>query len=243
MSSSNSSASYYFQQQQQQQQHAEADLEASSGTHNTGNSSTMSMCCYSAQSTSAVASATANDPPSANSSMLLPDMEDSSSNIQMTSNRSSRAGSMMSVVGASQHRLSQSQMSQSQITPPDLLTEAGVADSYHSMAELEQPPSSDDSQEQQRPIMASLGQFFREFNTEFKELVAELMEYSKAKTWKKKVMAVVLCVSSLLVFYDLFFGSIILQQLEHFILWMTRHSSLAVLAFVGIFVISTRKYY
>lgn len=81
----------------------------------------------------------------------------------------------------------------------------------------------------------------QEFFAECKELLMDLIEYGRAKTWKKKLMAVALCLSSLLVFYDLLFGGYIVQWLRAFILWMAEHSMGAVFAFIGIFVISTRE--
>jgi hypothetical protein len=83
---------------------------------------------------------------------------------------------------------------------------------------------------------------FQEFTQELSELIQDLMEYTKAKTWKKKVMAVVLCLSSVLVFYDLIFGHLIIEWLHRFILWMSLHSIEAVFAFLAIFVVATCKY-
>ena len=92
-------------------------------------------------------------------------------------------------------------------------------------------------------VTTSLRPFFRELWVELKELTAELIEYGKTKTWKKKLLTVVVSVASLVVFYDLLFGDIIVDSIEHFVLWMAKHSTLAVLAFVCIFVISTRKWW
>jgi hypothetical protein len=82
---------------------------------------------------------------------------------------------------------------------------------------------------------------FQEFSKELSELVHDLLEYSKAKTWKKKCMALTLCLSSVLVFYDLLFGEYIVHFLQIFILWMSVHSIEAVFAFVGTFVVATCK--
>jgi len=81
----------------------------------------------------------------------------------------------------------------------------------------------------------------KEFTTELKSLLVDIIEYSKAKTWKKKLLTVVLFVISTLVFYDLFFGrqDYIVSWLHSFVVWMTTHHALAVFAFVGIFVVST----
>lgn len=80
---------------------------------------------------------------------------------------------------------------------------------------------------------------FQEFSKELSELVQDLLDYSKAKTWKKKCMAVVLALLSVLVFYDLLFGKYIIGWLHTFILWMSVHSIEAVFAFIGIFVVAT----
>lgn len=81
----------------------------------------------------------------------------------------------------------------------------------------------------------------KEFTTELKYLFADLVEYGKAKTWKKKILTVLLCVVSMVVFYDLLFGrqDYIITWLHSFIVWMTTHHAAAVFAFVGIFVLST----
>jgi hypothetical protein len=83
---------------------------------------------------------------------------------------------------------------------------------------------------------------YQDFLDELSELVKDLLEYSKAKTWKKKCMALILCLSSVLVFYDLLFGEYIVQFLKFFILWMSVHSIEAVFAFVGTFVVATCKW-
>ena len=82
---------------------------------------------------------------------------------------------------------------------------------------------------------------WKEFKEELKSLFADLVEYGKAKTWKKKILTVLLCVVSVLVFYDLLFGKqdYIVTWLHAFIVWMTNHAAAAVFAFVGIFVVST----
>lgn len=82
---------------------------------------------------------------------------------------------------------------------------------------------------------------FDEFRTECKSLLFDLIEYSKAKTWKKKVLTVIFFVVSSLVFYDLFFGKqeYIYTWLQVFIVWMTTHHTGAVFAFIAIFTLST----
>ena len=81
----------------------------------------------------------------------------------------------------------------------------------------------------------------QQFWDELKDLIKDLLEYGKAKTWKKKILAVTLCCSSVLVFYDLIFGHFIVEWLHAFMVWMTQHTAYAVLAFVAIFVVATRK--
>ena len=82
---------------------------------------------------------------------------------------------------------------------------------------------------------------WRKFKTELKGLAADLIEYGKAKTWKKKILTFIFCIISMLVFFDLIFGrqDFIITWLHSFIVWMTTHHAAAVFAFVGIFVVST----
>ncbi|KAL3920397.1 MAG: hypothetical protein SGILL_003285 [Bacillariaceae sp.] len=80
---------------------------------------------------------------------------------------------------------------------------------------------------------------FQEFWAELKDLIVDLLEYCRAKTWKKKLLTVLLCIIFVLVFYDLIFGHYIIQWLHAFIVWMTSHLTWAVLAFVAIFVVAT----
>jgi hypothetical protein len=82
-----------------------------------------------------------------------------------------------------------------------------------------------------------------EFTSELKFLFKDLIEYGKAKTWKKKLLTVIMCICSMVVFYDLLFGkqNYIVTWLNLFIVWMTQHHTQSVFAFVGIFVLSTRK--
>ena len=88
----------------------------------------------------------------------------------------------------------------------------------------------------------SLREFFRGFSSEFQSLLEELIQYGKAKSWKKKILTVLVMTTSALVFYDLLFGDYIIDHLEHFVQWMTEHCAEAVVAFIALFVISTRKY-
>ena len=77
---------------------------------------------------------------------------------------------------------------------------------------------------------------------EIKSLLLELSEFNRKRNWKKKLLTVVIILSSILVFYDLIFRRDIQHWLTRFLEWMTVHPNGAVLAFILIFVISTRKY-
>lgn len=68
----------------------------------------------------------------------------------------------------------------------------------------------------------------------------ELLEYGKNKSWKKKILTVIVFCSSILVFYDLLFVGNISKWLESFILWMGDHIVEGIVAFIGIFIITTR---
>jgi len=98
----------------------------------------------------------------------------------------------------------------------------------------------DDMLPDRRP--SSLREFFTAFWVEFRSLVLELIQYTRAKTWKKKIFTILVTGCSFLVFYDLFFGGFIVHHLESFIFWMSVHSSSAVLAFIVIFVVATCEY-
>eukprot|EP00978_Attheya_sp_CCMP212_P038547 scaffold192017_cov55-Attheya_sp.AAC.1 len=70
-------------------------------------------------------------------------------------------------------------------------------------------------------------------------LFVELLEFVKKRNWKKKVLTVFIMVSSLCVFVDLIFFGHIQKILLLFLEWMTTHTTLAVFAFIAIFVVST----
>jgi hypothetical protein len=74
-----------------------------------------------------------------------------------------------------------------------------------------------------------------------KSLLAELLEFVKKRPLKKKVLTVVIVVSSISVFIDLIFFGNIQNVLIAFLEWMVLHTALAVFAFIAIFVVSTRK--
>ena len=87
----------------------------------------------------------------------------------------------------------------------------------------------------------ALGMRWEEFKAELKSLFWDLVEYAKAKTWKKKILTVLVFLVACWVFYDLLFGrqDFIITWLHAFIVWMTGHQMAAVFAFVGIFTLST----
>ena len=111
---------------------------------------------------------------------------------------------------------------------------------FHPLHHSAPEDDGDDMLPDRRP--ASLRVFFTAFWVEFRSLVRELIQYTRAKTWKKKICTMLVTGCSLLVFYDLFFGGFIVHHLESFIFWMSVHSSSAVLAFIVIFVVATCEY-
>lgn len=84
---------------------------------------------------------------------------------------------------------------------------------------------------------------WQRFKAEVCEVFHELLQYGKNKSWKKKVLTVIVCGSSILVFYDLLFVGNIAKWLVNFILWMGDHIVAGIFAFIGIFVITTRAYF
>ncbi len=120
-----------------------------------------------------------------------------------------------------------------------------LADDYHryeycSMGEMEtELPSARIEDMTHRPT--SLREFFPGLWSEFRSLAEELIQYGKAKSWKKKVLTVLVTATSAIVFYDLLFGDYICDRIEYFVNWMTEHSATAVLAFIALFVVSTCK--
>eukprot|EP00538_Stauroneis_constricta_P013402 CAMPEP_0119545904 /NCGR_PEP_ID=MMETSP1352-20130426/520_1 /TAXON_ID=265584 /ORGANISM="Stauroneis constricta, Strain CCMP1120" /LENGTH=336 /DNA_ID=CAMNT_0007590523 /DNA_START=110 /DNA_END=1117 /DNA_ORIENTATION=+ len=75
--------------------------------------------------------------------------------------------------------------------------------------------------------------------TEVKSLGTELIDYSRQKPWKKKLLTVLVIASSVSVFTDLLFFGNIRQLLVKFVEWMAVHESAAVFAFIGLFVVAT----
>mmetsp|Transcript_4455 Transcript_4455/g.8198 ORF Transcript_4455/g.8198 Transcript_4455/m.8198 type:complete len:398 (-) Transcript_4455:2365-3558(-) len=71
------------------------------------------------------------------------------------------------------------------------------------------------------------------------DVLHELLEYGKNKSWKKKILTVIVFCSSILVFYDLLFVGNISKWIESFILWMGDHIVEGIVAFIGIFIITT----
>lgn len=81
---------------------------------------------------------------------------------------------------------------------------------------------------------------WQHWKAEFCDLFHELVHYGKNKSLKKKILTVVVCASSLLVFADLiFFGNIVIW-LQNFILWMGNNIGAGIFAFIGLFVVTTR---
>jgi len=78
------------------------------------------------------------------------------------------------------------------------------------------------------------------WKAEFCDLFRELVNYGINKSWKKKVLTVLVCSSSFLVFADLLFFGNIVNWLQAFILWMGNNIVAGIFAFIGIFVITTR---
>lgn len=84
---------------------------------------------------------------------------------------------------------------------------------------------------------------WQRYKAEFCDLFHELLNYGKNKSWKKKVLTVVVCASSFLVFADLLFFGNIARWLQAFILWMGNNIILGIFAFIGLFVVTTRTSY
>ena len=123
-----------------------------------------------------------------------------------------------------------------------MATSSSQSQSNYVSAEFHPPdlisgPGDDDSLSSYR-----FHEVLNEFWIELKFLSKELFEYGRVRSWKKKVLTVVLCDSSALVFWDLIFGGYIVSWLEEFIMWMTNHSMKAVFAFIALFVVCTREY-
>jgi uncharacterized membrane protein YdjX (TVP38/TMEM64 family) len=76
-------------------------------------------------------------------------------------------------------------------------------------------------------------------NAEIRDLFHELVTYAKTKSWKKKVLTVLVSSSSLLVLVDLIFFGNIVHWLRDFILWMRTHIIQGIFAFIGLFVFTT----
>jgi hypothetical protein len=83
---------------------------------------------------------------------------------------------------------------------------------------------------------------WQRYRAEICDLFRELYQYGKNKSWKKKVLTVIVFCSSILVLHDLIFVGNIYIWLQEFILWMGDHIVEGIFAFIGIFVITTRAY-
>ena len=96
-------------------------------------------------------------------------------------------------------------------------------------------------QQQEQPYMQTPTRWQR-WKAEVCDLFHELVHYTKTKSWKKKVLTVVVCASSLFVFADLLFFGNIRRWLDAFIFWMGDHIVEGIVAFIGLFVVTTRTY-
>jgi uncharacterized membrane protein YdjX (TVP38/TMEM64 family) len=67
----------------------------------------------------------------------------------------------------------------------------------------------------------------------------ELMHFAKHRNWKKKVLSVLICISSFIVLIDLIFFHHVRNIIEAFLQWMTMHHFLAVLTFLVFFILAT----
>jgi len=67
----------------------------------------------------------------------------------------------------------------------------------------------------------------------------ELLRFAKNRSWKKKLMTVLIFSSSAYVLIDLVFLGNIMKLIENFLTWMTNHSGAAVGCFLGFFVLAT----
>jgi hypothetical protein len=76
---------------------------------------------------------------------------------------------------------------------------------------------------------------------ELKDLAAELVDYVRYRSWKKKLLTAILVACAGLVSYDLIFGSYIVTWLALFVAWMVKNPVLGVFAFILTFVVATRK--
>lgn len=80
---------------------------------------------------------------------------------------------------------------------------------------------------------------WKRVKTEIIDVFHEVAHYTSTKSWKKKVLMVMLYTSSLLVLVDLVFFGNIVQWLCDFMLWMQTHVMEGIFAFIGLFIITT----
>jgi uncharacterized membrane protein YdjX (TVP38/TMEM64 family) len=67
----------------------------------------------------------------------------------------------------------------------------------------------------------------------------ELLQFAKNRNWKKKVLSVVICITSFVVLVDLIFFHHVRSIIEAFLQWMTVHPFLAVATFIVFFIMTT----
>jgi hypothetical protein len=78
---------------------------------------------------------------------------------------------------------------------------------------------------------------------ELKDLFIELIDYIKYRCWKKKLLTVFFAICACLVFYDLLFGKHIVHWLTEFVVWMKENPVAGIFAYIGIFIVATRKFF
>lgn len=72
-----------------------------------------------------------------------------------------------------------------------------------------------------------------------KHIIFELIDYMRFRSWKKKLLTVIVFCTSVLVIVDMFFFGYINSWLEGFFKWMARHSIAGLFAFMALFVVGT----
>lgn len=72
-----------------------------------------------------------------------------------------------------------------------------------------------------------------------KHIIFELIDYMRFRSWKKKLLTVIVFCTSALVIVDMIFFGYINSWLEGFFKWMFRHAIAGLFAFLGLFVVGT----
>jgi hypothetical protein len=76
---------------------------------------------------------------------------------------------------------------------------------------------------------------------ELKDLAAELVDYVRYRSWRKKLLTAILVTCAGLVSCDLIFGNYIVTWLAIFVAWLIENPGLGVFAYISTFVVATRK--